>query len=194
MPRLITTLAAVAVALLPVPARTQTVASAGAPLPAGTRIRVTVATSLDAVTGVVLSHRADTLAVSREAAGDTIAVPVGQVIRLDVSEGTRTFRRQGAKIGLAGGLAIGAIAGAAAYRDPGCGGEGAMFCIDLGPGLDIVLGAMIGGAAGALVGVLVGSHPTEVWKRTDVSLAGRPRLGIVPSSRGGVALTASLPF
>ncbi len=193
MPRHLTAIAAFAVVLLPLPASAQNVGPAGAALPAGTRIRATLATSFHPVVGEVIALRADTLVMRSESTGDTIAVPVGQVFRLEVSEGTRTFRRQGAKIGLVTGLAIGAIVGVVSHRDAGCGGEGAMLCIDLGPGVDMTFGAVIGGAAGALVGALLGSYPIEVWKRTD-SLDGRQRLGIAPSPRGGIVLTTSFAF
>ena len=193
MRRHIAVLAVFAVALLSVPVRAQIVASTEGTLAAGTRIRVTVATLRDPVIAEVLSHRAGTLVVRRELAGDTIAIPVGQVVRLDVSEGARTFRREGALIGLAGGAAIGAIVGAAAYREPAC-EKGSFMCIDLGPGLEAMADAVVGGLAGALLGSLIGSRTTERWKRMVGPLYDGPRVGIAPSSRGGMVLTTSLAF
>src|SRR5258705_9356183 len=134
MPRHLTAIAAFAVVLPPRRASAQNAGRAGAALPAGTRIRATLATSFHPVVGEVIAQRADTLVMRSESTGDTIAVPVGQVFRLEVSEGTRTFRRQGAKIGLVTGLAIGAIVGLVSHPDARCGGEGSMIFIVPAPG------------------------------------------------------------
>ena len=188
MPRFITVpLVALAVALASPSALAQPAGSAGPTLGAGTRIRVTAAPPITAFIGAVVTQSADTLVFRRDADGSTVAVPVGQVSRLDMSGGTRTHKLRGATIGLLAGVGIGALLGLATGPDQ-CTGE----CL-FGPQFAAAVVGTAGGVVGALVGTLIGARSTEIWNPVP-SAAGAARIGIAPTPRGGVALTASLAF
>lgn len=139
-----------------------------------------------------MSADGDTIVVKTDGDGNTIAVPMVRVTRVDVTGGTRTFRFRGTAVGFLGGATIGALAGLATYQSPNC--AGVTFCLDFGPELAALGGATAGGVLGAVVGLLVGSTSTELWDPLSGTRQAGARLGIAPSSRGGVALTASLAF
>jgi hypothetical protein len=192
MPHLPLVAAAFAVVLLSVPTSAQNAGPAGPRLDAGTRIRLTVAPSVHAVVGVVIEHRADTLVVRKDADGSTMTIPLGQVVGLDVSHGARTTARRGAVVGLGAGALVGLAVGAVTYRRPNC--TDSSFCIDVGPGLDMIADAGVGGLVGLVAGALIGSLSIELWEPATGIVDGRSRVGIAPATRGGVALSASLAF
>ena len=186
-------LVVIALALTPPIAAAQAPASPGRVLGAGARVRIILTQPVSAITGVVMSSDRDTIVVTTDTDGRTVAVPVVNVTRIDVSAGTRTNFRRGAAVGLVGGAAVGALAGLATYQKANCGRD-TLFCIDLGPGVDAMLGAGVGALAGALVGTLLGSRSTELWDPVTGTLNGGTRLGIAPAPRGAVAVSASLTF
>jgi len=192
MPHLPPVAAALAALLLSATASAQDAMRAGPALEPDARIRVTVASSLRPITGVVVAHRGDTLIVRTDADGRTMTVPLAQVIRLDVSCGATTNTRRGAVVGLGSGAIIGTVAGALSYRKPDC--SGAPFCLDFGPVPEMLVGAALGSLAGALVGAVIGSARTEIWEPAEGVLDERTRLGIAPRPRGGVAFTMSRAF
>jgi hypothetical protein len=184
-------LAAIGSALLAMPVSAQSASPAAVVLDSGTRIRVTVASTLHSVTGVIVATRFDSLVVRPDGSGSMMAVPLAQVLRLEVSTGERTTTRRGAVVGLGWGALAGLIVGGVTYRKPDC--TGSFICIDLGPGPDMVVGAGIGGLAGLAVGALIGSRAKEIWKPAAGALGGSIGLGAVSSSRG-IALVASREF
>jgi hypothetical protein len=192
MPHLPPVAAALAVLLLSATASAQDTTRAGPALEPDTRIRMTVASSLRPVTGVVVAHRGDTLIVRTDADGRTMTVPLAQVIRLDVSRGATTNTRRGAVVGLGSGALVGLVLGAVTYKKPDC--SDVPFCLDFGPGPDMLVGASLGGVAGAFVGAVIGSARTEIWEPAEGILDERTRLGIAPAPRGGVAFTMSRAF
>ena len=170
----------------------QSTTSLATPIAAGTRVRVSAVQLGDAITGVVVTHSADTLVVKADGDSGTIALPTAQMARLEISRGKHTQKLKGARIGYLSGAALGAMAGYATYEDPHCRAED-WICIDFGPGFDAAVGATFLGAVGALVGTLVGNHEREQWRPASGGLGRDARMGIAPA-RGGVALTASLTF
>ena len=182
----------VALTALPDSSPAQSITSLATPLTEGTRVRVSTAQRREAITGVVVSHSADSLVVKADGDSSTIALPAAQVARLEISRGKRTQMLKGARIGVLSGAALGALAGYAAYEKPDCGAE-AWFCIDFGPGFDAAVGAALVGAVGALVGTLLGNQEEEQWRPAPHAMIRDARLGVAPV-RGGVALTASLAF
>lgn len=157
----------------------------------GTRVRVSTAHRRDPITGVVVSHSADTLVVRSDRDLATMALPSAQISRVDISRGRRTQKLRGATIGFLGGAGIGALVGYATY-EPSCGSEG-FICLDFGPEFDAAVAGSLLGALGAVAGTLVGNREREHWKPFSGSLGQDARLGIAPAG-GGVALTASLRF
>lgn len=182
----------VALTALPASSPAQPTASPATPIAAGTRVRVSAVQLGDAITGVVVSHSADSLVVKSDRDSSTVALASAQVARLDVSRGRHTQKFKGAKIGWMSGASIGALVGYAMYEDPHCGGE-SWFCIDFGPGFDAAVGATLLGTVGVLVGAMVGSIEREQWRPAPRSLLQDARFGVAPA-HGGVALSTSLRF
>lgn len=86
--------------------------------------------------------------------------------RREVSVGTRRRVLSGALLGLTGGAAAGALAGAPSrcYKD---GGEvPCIVSLDFGRGFSVMAGGVLGGVAGLVTGLLVASKLNE---RRDVA-------------------------
>jgi hypothetical protein len=163
-----------------------------APLAADTRVRITVAQSLQPVTGVVVAHRTDTLIVRTEADGSAMILPLGQIVSIEVSHGVRRSARHGAFVGLGTGAMVGLVVGAVTYRKADC--THSSGCLDLGPAADMAAGMGVGGLAGLMAGALIGSLPVEHWAPAPTVPEGKQRLGIAPRTRGGAGLTVTLAF
>jgi hypothetical protein len=159
------------------------------PIEPGQRVRVEAPTLFEGWrVGAVTRLGVDTLFLRRGAftgAGSDDPIPVAALSRIQVSEYRRSHAGKGAWIGALAGFALGAVVGgvldatkAAEWDSP----AGAMTA-----GL-----AGIGGAAGALIGLGVGSaQRTDVWR--DVSFQ---RTNVTARRNGsvGVGLSVSLPF
>lgn len=183
---------ALALAASPAAARAQSTTSAATPLAPGTRVRVSAVQRRDAITGVVVSHSADSLVVRSDRDSSTVALARVQVARVDVSRGRHSQMLKGAAYGLLGGAGIGALTGLTLFSGASCDAN-AEFGLCLGPGFGAAVGATLFGAVGALVGTLVGSYEREQWSPAPAASAREARLRITPV-RGGLALSASLPF
>ena len=181
----------VAAAALPATSPAQSTLT-GTPLAEGTRVRVSTAHRREAITGVVVSHSADSLVVRSDKDSGAVALSTAQVSRVEVSRGRRSQKARGAGIGFLSGAGIGALVGVALYEKPSCGGE-SWVCLDFGPQFDAAVGAILLGGVGALVGTRLGSRERELWRPASGGLGRDARMGIAPA-RGGVALTASLTF
>lgn len=184
--------AALILAFLPLAAAAQATTAHVTVPGAGTRVRLLLTQPVSEMVGRVMSSDGDTVVVKTDGDGNTIAVPMVRVTRVDVSGGTRTHRLHGTGVGFLGGATIGALAGLASYRAPRCGSGS--ICLDFGPEVAAMGGAATGGVLGAVVGLLVGSTSTELWDPVAGTPHAGARVGIAPSSRGGVVLTASLTF
>jgi hypothetical protein len=136
----------------------------------GARIRISSADGrVKDVTGVVTALRGDSLVVKRERNGETIAVSVRAIGRLDVSVGRHSHGWAGAGIGLVGGAALGSVLGYAAGDDPrkACSDTDCLFA-----GLDRYTarekaagGAIALGIVGTIAGAIVGHHvTTDRWR------------------------------
>jgi hypothetical protein len=94
----------------------------------------------------------------------SLAVPLGSVRRLEVSNGTETHVGSDAGLGFLVGAVLGGLAGAAIYHDEG----------------QFMLGAVVvgfaGGIAGGLVGVAIGSAESERWIEVDPATIRMTRL------------------
>lgn len=190
MPRLIAiTLVALVLAFDSSTATAQSGGAGTATLGAGTRIRVTAAPPVTATTGVVVSHTADTLVLRTDAHGNTIAVPVAQVTRLDVRGGPRTRKLLGASIGLLVGAGAGALVGQSSVDESSC--TGSLVC---GDSFAASGGAVVGGLAGLLVGTMAGSWSTERWNPVAGTPIAGARVGLTRVPGSGLALTTSLTF
>ena len=192
-PRVLVILSVVVVlTALPASSPAQSTTSLATPIAAGTRVRVSAVQRRNAITGVVVSHSADSLVVKSDKDSSTVALASAQVAQVDVSRGRRTKKLKGAAIGLLSGASIGALVGYATYKEPPCRTSGG-FCFDFGPEFEAAAGATMLGAVGVLVGTVVGSFEREQWRPAPRTLLQDARFGVAPA-HGGVALTASLTF
>ena len=146
----------------------------------GARVRIT-APYLDREIGTLIALTADTL-LARGPRGDTLAVPVAAISRLEVSRGRRKHTWRGAGIGLLVGTAAGAAISAATYHesDRSCPATDSFCGFDVSPdrGETVIAGAVLGGALGAAVGGVVGaSRRKEAWRVVPLD---RPRVGLAP--------------
>jgi hypothetical protein len=164
-----------------------------ADLPAGTRVRVSEPAA-GRLVGTVTEVRRDTLLVL--ARGEVHAVPISSIRTIQVSRG-RPPRLASALEGGAIGLLTGAIGGAASLAIPSllvpdaCDREGdGVLCFSTGEWalVGVAIGAPLGAASGALVGLL---SPRERWRRLEPA-ANVPRIS-VQSGTGGLRIGFSVP-
>jgi hypothetical protein len=149
-----------------------------------TRIRVSAASrQLKDVIGVVVAHRGDSLFFQPEHRGDTLALHVYELTRLDVSVERKSHGWAGAGIGLVAGAALGAIAGEAAGDDPPqpCDDVGCLFVIRMTANEKAAMGAIGLGLVGTIAGGIVGHfHRTDRWESVVVP---RPKIATISGRR-----------
>jgi hypothetical protein len=140
----------------------------------------------DLQTGTVTAVRGDTIVFRRDQAGDSLAIGFVHVGRLDIGRGRHARPFTGLGLGFLVGAAAGAIAGAATYQKPACTNDS--FCLDFGVGANVAGGAVLGGAGGALVGLIAGAFiHAERWRTVSLNgLLDHPQAGIalIPSRSG----------
>jgi hypothetical protein len=158
----------------------------------GARLRVT-STALGPQRRVVtlLRQHADTLVVRVEGRGDSTTLRSADISRLELSRGAHTQVRKGLIVGAISGAVLGAVISYATYKEPDC--TSLYGCIDSAVekrSTETSLGAIGGGAIGALVGAGIGAlWRVENWEYFQ--LPGRATgLRVVPT-RSGVALSAA---
>jgi hypothetical protein len=154
---------------------------AAAQFEAGGRVRLGIrkdsTVGKERLTGVVEALEQDALTLQVKGQG-AVLVPYGDILKVEASRGRSA--KSGAGRGALFGIAVGVIAGLAQGSDqPGIvafsAGEKALF---FG-----ILGAPVGAAIGAVVGV-------ERWERVEPA---RVRLGFLPV-RGGAGVAVSVGF
>jgi hypothetical protein len=135
----------------------------------GTRIRVSSSDrQLKDIIGVVAAHRGDSLVVRRNRRGDTLALNIREITRLQVSA-RRPHGWAGAGIGLVGGAVLGAVIGHAEGDDPPepCSDIECWFVsLDHYTASEkAAAGAFFGGLIGAITGGIVGHYvQTDRWR------------------------------
>jgi len=142
----------------------------------GARVRVTHPGE-GTRTGTVVSLTADTLALRVDGRSEPSFLPLEQVTRLEVSQGSQRQLMHRAGIGFLVGALVGAATGAAAGSN--CGHD--MLC----PGADggAALGGLFIGSIGGVIGLVAGSVPSEKWERV-VLQPRRVSLDAAPAGRG----------
>lgn len=126
----------------------------------GARVRIT-APPWARTTGTLIGRRGDSLLVLGAPAPDTLRVGLGTVRRLEVSLGPRRRVLRGALTGYAAGVVLGGLLGTLAID------AGQPAGSNLG-GFGLGVGAMIGGGAGLITGILVGRRPVERWQTVSL--------------------------
>jgi hypothetical protein len=149
---------------------------------AGSRIRIGTSDAVPFV-GTLVRGSADTLVVELPS-GSSVALPQARITRLDVSGGIRRRTWQGAGVGFLAGAGAGTAVALATYRRSDCGdseiGQG-IIC----PWLDgisreatVIVDAALLGAAGTIVGALIGHVGHETWIPVSLTRVGEVRARI----------------
>ncbi len=164
-------------------------ATAQVPLRPGEQVRVTrlplcppntlcVKTPRQSV-GTFVAWKSDTLVVQSN--GDTLQVALVNVTRLDVYMGRKAQAGAGAVVGGLAVVVLLAIAAATCDASFGCPTAG-----------EAAKPLLIGGAAGAFVGALIGAATnTDRWEEVPLD---QPRVSFGPQPDGRIALGLSVRF
>ena len=149
----------------------------------GSRVRVATRDA-EPFVATLARDAGDTLVVELPS-GASLALPQARITRLEVSGGVQRRTWQGAGVGLLAGAGVGAIVGLATYHRSDCGDSqvGQAIVCPLIDGVSrevtVYADALLIGAAGSVIGALVGHAGHEKW--IPVSL---PRVGEVHARLG----------
>lgn len=165
----------------------------GQALEPGARVRLTQANGAR-FQGILEAIEADSARITA-AEGKRVALPLADVHRVEVSLGQRRQFWKHLAVTVASMAAVGGAIGGATYEP--C-DEDVLFGCLLSPGdrgEAVVWGAMLGGAAGVPVGIVVGAAVRrEQWARVSHP-AGRPRqVSIRPIIGERIGASATLSF
>lgn len=147
--------------MTPVLATAQMAPSPEWPVTAGSAVRIeSTVLGSGLHKGSVVTATNDTLVFQPKAEAGPISIATPNIVRLEVARGQHTQKARGAMIGFFVGVGAGAILGAATYKKAEC----SDFCIvPDSRSFDATMGAILLGSVGAVVGALMGSHPTPTW-------------------------------
>ena len=151
-------------------------------LPSGARVRVTIASGGDALTGKVLALDDKTLMLQITGKADSTLLRRGDITTVAVSSGRRS-RWKGALIGAGVGAGAGMGIGLASGSDP----KGSFFALTAGEKA-LIFGTLLAPIA-ALIGLA--APPAERWKMVQLD---RIRLSVVPVRGRGLGVSFALAF
>ena len=152
-------------------------------VPRGARIRAFL-TVPDArpIVGSLMSLEGDTLVITAEPDTHKVALLLGSVRTLEISQGRESHKGAYAVTGILVGGGVGALIGSATY-DPNTD-------IGLGRSFSAMGGALLGAIVGLRIGTIVGSKESERWVPLDPAAI---HLTWQPAAGGGTVL-ASIHF
>jgi len=141
------------------------------PVDVGSRVRISSPVlGRRMQTGSVLSATSDTLVFVAAKQSTSTSIGTPNIVGMDVAHGTHTTKLKGALMGFALGAGSGALLGAVTYKRPRCDPD--VWCIDMfGQGGTAAVGAFLGGVSGTIVGLVIGSRPSDNW--VPVAVPGR---------------------
>ncbi len=164
------------------------VAAQQTPVTPGARVRISApSVAENPLLGTVVALPADTLIVDAPGYADPLALPLASVARLEVSQGQESRTLKGAGIGSLIGAGAGLASAAIACAITGDCDSGDPYT-----GLVYLSLGVLGAAAGALTGAIIGSTK-EVDRWVDVPLE-RVRFGLTPSEHLGLTVSARVAF
>ena len=147
--------------MTPVLATAQMAPSPEWPVTAGSAVRIeSTVLGSGLHKGTAVSATSDTLFFQPKAVTPAIAIATPNIVKLEIARGQHTNRARGAMLGFLIGAGAGAVLGAATYKKSEC----SDFCVvPDSRSFDATVGAILLGSVGAVVGALMGSHPTPTW-------------------------------
>lgn len=157
----------------------------------GARVRITQAGQKPRI-AVVVARSADTLVVRWPNYTNSVALPLAEISRLDLSTGRHRKILKGAAVGTLSAGAAGAIIGAISYQPCetteflGC------FMAPTSASESAVVGGVLGGTLGLIVGTLIGLPKRDDWHQVSLD-ASRVAVAVTPRG-GGTAVGLSLKF
>jgi len=157
----------------------------------GARVRITQEGQKPRV-AVLVAPGADTVLVRWAEHTSTVAVPLAEVSRLDVSTGRHRKLLKGALVGTLSAGTVGALLGAATYSPCESTEFFGCFMEPTSQGESALLGGIVGGALGLIVGTLAGLPTRESWHQVPLE-ARRVALAVTPRGRA-TGLGVSLRF
>jgi hypothetical protein len=150
-----------------------------ASLAPGARLRITTRDGEKPRIATLVARTADTLQLRMAGSANTVAMPLADISRLDVSTGQHRNVYKGMILGVLAGGGGGALLGAASYQP--CTSQ-CLFA-PANAGASAVIGGVAGGALGLVVGSLIGAVRVDDWKRV-VPDARRVAVSVRPGARG----------
>ncbi|MFL5620320.1 MAG: hypothetical protein ACJ79A_18245 [Gemmatimonadaceae bacterium] len=136
----------------------------------------------------VVAHTADTLLVRWPEFANTVAVPLSEISRLEVSTGRHRNVVKGMVLGTVGVGTAGALLGAISYKP--CTSN--CFLAPSDRGESAAVGGIVGGTLGLVIGTLAGLVSHDTWQR--VPLDGRRVAVTVRPRAQGAGLGVALEF
>jgi len=142
-------------------AQTQTAPSPEWPVSAGSYVRIESSVLGSGFhKGNVVTATSDTLLFQPKADAPAIQIATPNIVKLEVAGPQKTHKARGALIGFLIGAGTGAVLGAATYKKDQCAG---ICVVPDARSFDATLGAVLLGVPGAIIGAIVGAHPSNTW-------------------------------
>jgi hypothetical protein len=148
--------------MTPVLATAQMAPSPQWPVAAGSVVRIESSVLGSGLqNGTVTAATYDTLVFQPKAEVAPIPIATPNIVKLEIASGKQTHKARGALVGFLIGAGAGAVLGAATYKKADC--SECLYFVPDSRSFDATLGALLIGSVGAVVGTLMGAHPSDTW-------------------------------
>jgi hypothetical protein len=147
--------------MTPVICSAQTAPSPEWPVSAGSYVRIESSVLGSGFhKGNVVAATSDTLVFQPKSDAPAMPIATPNIVKLELASGQRTHKARGALMGFLIGAGAGAVLGAATYKPDQCAG---ICVVPDSRSFDATLGALLLGIPGAIIGAVVGAHPSDNW-------------------------------
>jgi len=143
-------------------AQAQTTPSPEWPVSAGSYVRIESSVLGSGFhKGNVVTATSDTLVFQPKADAPAMSIATPNIVRLEVAGPQQSHKARGALFGFLIGAVSGAALAAATYKKDECGT--AICVVPDSRSFDATVGALLLGVPGAIIGAIVGAHPSNTW-------------------------------